>query len=881
MRRKKPPPLVIPHSNFGDISKETNSPAKVRKASVVQIKQGLAKRRTSEVKNRKKSTKDVKFHADTKIRRKSRSKSFRNQENENDAKKQGSENKLQAKSESVDNKQQSMAATTSPLADRNSTKNAGKQTVKKGVHFSSAAKQEGQVDTVRKTEEGRLRNGAIGGAKENKRISETQKSVDGLKLLLDDSGSQGLLPSADTAEPKGQRQRDRKTEKDKLVKHPTKDSTREPRADKKQGLLEDDDKEDVCEKAIVPTSKKASIIAGKRRASERVGTKELSSKLHSSKLNNEEASSKSEEASAKEGVTKEMKMEASKDNKRVNCKRKDKRQILETTEEEEDTEVCDETHEVKDKHGKATNDKAKVLKNKGLANKQTKERFDKTMHLNSPMLSPKIKGEYSGLGNEVTPNSPKGGLSLTNAGAAIGVDRIPEDTTGVTATFDWNFENKGSAHKALLKRKRGSVPKVSELADLRSNLGVINQKVKVAEEREKEIVIYKKNGNENIGADLNGKEKFSKEKVKSNGKGNIAAGKNATDHAGNMKSELPLKQDGGKCDLYELTGKQKIRKEFGSEKDRSKLTGSFDFVEGKVPIPMKNSTDKPHTEEKENFTKEHARKIFGKKELHRLFKKEASKTTLESFKEEEESPNEIDKTKGRKDYKTEGSIEQTMTEGHTEGPKEIRKNKLAKLKSKSSSIDSQKRGKRSLSQSTDEPSPGITEVKTEDVFQELNRRRASVVEIDAQRRFRKLSNMLQTPLISPKNKLIFDFSVDAKKQNRTRKQSILSQFTDQRSMSPRSKRIFSFNTDNTIAFRYSEMPFFCVVDSKCCYRSKTKQEQVKHHVTHHSSQTPFFCISCLTFGSKVAFETRLGLTSHEKELKHNEQLPVISSALIS
>ena len=876
MRRNKPPPLIIPNSNFGDASKDTNSPAKTKKTSVAQMRQYLAKRRRSEVRSRKKSTKDVKFHADLKIRRKSRSKSFKVQENEKKA-----ENNLKVKSETVDSKQQSMAQAASPLAaDRNLTENAGKQSAKKGVHFSSVArKEEGHVDSVRKAEKDKLRSDTEGRTKENRRRSETQKSVSELKLPLDVGGKKGhevepgLSPFFEPAKMSGQIQRNRMTEKTKPVKGSTKDSIGEPRTDKKQGRLEDLDREDVSKKGAVHTSKKASTVFGKRQESEKVAAKDLLSKLHHSKLNEEGRSSRNDEANIKEGPTLVMERVALPNHRGANYKRKDRMQAIGTIEGEMDLKICDDILEAKARKGKVANDKAKVLKNKRLATKQNKERIDKTMLLNSPMLSPKTKGEDRGYGNEIAPKSPKTDLSLTKAETAIG---IPGHKIGATATSEGNVESKDEPNKTVSKRKRGSAPKVSELADLRMTLGMMNDKDKIAEKKEEAIIIHKKVRDEDLGADLNSKESFSKNKVKLSDNKNITVAKKAVNHSGNVKPELPLMQDGGKCDLHELRSKQKIWKESVGGKERSKLSDPFDFIEGKAPIPKMSSTDKPRVDDKEDFPEEHVRKVFGKKELYRSFKKEASKTTLESFKEAEESSNKIDAPKGRENYTNGASIEQIKanTEGHAEGAKDTRKDKLTKLKSKSSSIDSQRRTKRSFSQSTDEHSLETTEVKTEDVFQELNRRRASVVEIDAQRRFRKLSNVLQTPLISPKTKLLFDFPADARKPNRTRRQSILSTITDTRSMSPRSKKIFNFHTDNTIAFRYSEMPFYCVVDSKCCYRSKTKQEQVKHHVTHHSSQTPFFCITCLKFGSKVAFESRLGLVSHEKELKHDQMQTV-------
>ena len=871
MRQNKPPPLIIPNSNFGDATKETSSPAKTKKTSVAQMRQYLPKRRRSEVRNRRKSTKDVKFYADSKVRRKSRSKSFKGQNNQNEE-----EKNLKVKSETVDNKQQGMTPTASPSADRNLTKNIGKQCAKKGVHFSSAArKEESHVDVVKKAEKDKLRSDTEGRTKEKRRISETQKSVGGSRLPLDDGGKKGhevgpgLSPCVEPAKVNGQIQRDRMTEKTKPVKDSTKDSNGEPRADKKQGLLEDVDRAVVSKKEVVLNSKKTSKVVGKRPKSEKVAAKDLSSKLHHSKLNEEGGSSINDEADIKEGLTLVMERVALQNDKGANNKRKYRMQTIKATEGEANSKICDDVLEVKARKEKVANEKAKVLKNKGLVTKHNKERTDKTMLLNSPLLSPKTKGEDRGHGNKSAPKSPKTGLSLTNADTAI---VIPWDKIGANATSEANIESRGETNKAVLKRKRGSVPKVSELADLRLTLGMMNENDKIAEKKEEAIIIQKKGGDEDLGTDLNDKKSFSRDKVKLSDNKNITDAKRAVYRPGNAKSESPLKQDCGKCDLHELRRKQKIWKESVNEKERSKLSDSVDVIEDKSPIPKMSSED---------FPEEHVRKVFGKKELYRSFKQETSKTTLESFKEAEESGNKIDTPKVRENFTNGGSNEQikAITEGHAEWVRDNRKDKLTDLKSKSNSIDSQRRSKRSLSQSTDEPSPGITEVKTEDVFQELNRRRASVVEIDAQRRFRKLSNALQTPLISPKTKLVFDFPADAKKPNRTRKQSILSTITDPRSMSPRSKKIFNFNTDNMIAFRYSEMPFYCVVDSKCCYRSKTKQEQVKHHVTRHSSQAPFFCITCLKFGSKVAFESRLGLVSHEKELKH-DQLPTASSASI-
>ena len=140
------------------------------------------------------------------------------------------------------------------------------------------------------------------------------------------------------------------------------------------------------------------------------------------------------------------------------------------------------------------------------------------------------------------------------------------------------------------------------------------------------------------------------------------------------------------------------------------------------------------------------------------------------------------------------------------------------------------------------------------------------------KRNRKFSRASETP-IAIHNYLLNEGSKSRLegKGHRMRKFSIMSLPTDPRSMTPRSKKLFSLNFENTIIFRYSERPFSCLVDAECCYRSQTSKEQVDHHRSRHFSKLPYVCTLCFDQGSRMAFETKGDLENHEKTIQHEQQ----------
>ena len=152
------------------------------------------------------------------------------------------------------------------------------------------------------------------------------------------------------------------------------------------------------------------------------------------------------------------------------------------------------------------------------------------------------------------------------------------------------------------------------------------------------------------------------------------------------------------------------------------------------------------------------------------------------------------------------------------------------------------------------------------------RNRASVGEESILRNIRRVSGSLQTPIRTQASQFVFDFPSGVKNGlngKGSRKVSIISLPTDPRSMTPRTRKLHQLHIENTIVFKYSERPFGCLACTNCCYRSQTLDEQANHHESKHSSQLPYFCMTCFRNGSKTGFRSKEKLERHLLESEHS------------
>ena len=147
--------------------------------------------------------------------------------------------------------------------------------------------------------------------------------------------------------------------------------------------------------------------------------------------------------------------------------------------------------------------------------------------------------------------------------------------------------------------------------------------------------------------------------------------------------------------------------------------------------------------------------------------------------------------------------------------------------------------------------------------------RTSIAERSITKTGRRTSRASQTPIRVQTSQLVFDFSRGIRSRlniKGSRKLSIMSLPTDQRSMTPQTRKL---HLENTITFKYSERPFGCLACANCCYRSQTLEEQANHHRNKHLSQLPYFCMACFNSGNKLPFRTKEELEKHMLSSEHS------------